>query len=278
MNRYQRQILLREVGETGQQKLAAAKVLVIGAGGRGCPVLQYLTAAGIGTLGIADGDFVSETNLHRQILYCPADIGNLKAEVAARELKRQNPEVAFKVIPDWIIPQNAIAVFKEFDVVVDCTDQIHTRYLINDACVLLDKPIVYGAIHRFEGQVSVFNHQGGPSYRDLFPIPPKPESIPNCNETGVLSVLPGIIGTMQANEVFKIVLGYGEVLGGKLFLFNAKNNTSQTIKFDKPSGICSAPNSIEEFLTLDYLSFCNPNWASCNTEFHKEAQRSTKYD
>ena len=257
MNRYQRQILLNEVGEPGQQKLAAAKVLVVGAGGLGCPVLQYLTAAGVGTIGIVDGDFISESNLHRQILFSPADIGLRKAEVAARVLKRQNPDISLQVIADMLIPQNALEIIQRFDIVVDCTDQIHTRYLLNDGCVLLSKPLVYGALHKFEGQVSVFNYKGGASYRDLFPIPPKPESTPTCNETGVLGVLPGIIGTMQANEALKIILGYGEVLSGKLFLFNARNNTSQIINYAKHEHINNGPESPEELRQWDYLSFCN---------------------
>lgn len=271
MSRYNRQILLHEVGEIGQQKLAAAKVLVAGAGGLGCPVLQYLTAAGVGTIGIVDGDFVSESNLHRQILYGPADIGTNKAEVAARALEGQNPDVAFSIIADMIIPQNAIDIIQEFDIVVDCTDQIHTRYLLNDACVLLGKSLVYGAIHKFEGQVSVFNYQGGATYRDLFPIPPKPESTPNCNETGVLGVLPGIIGTFQANEVLKIILSYGDVLSGKLFLFNAKTNASQHINYSKQKH--NGPENADELRRWDYLSFCNTDLGrSYFAEFRKEAQ------
>ena len=260
VSRYNRQILLSEVGESGQQKLAAAKVLVVGAGGLGCPVLQYLTAAGVGTIGISDGDFVSESNLHRQILYGPADIGNNKAEVAARVLKRQNPDVSFSIIADMIIPQNAIDIIQEFDIVVDCTDQIHTRYLLNDACVLLGKPLVYGAIHKFEGQVSVFNHDGGPTYRDLFPKPPKPESTPNCNETGVLGVLPGIIGTLQANEVLKRILGHGDVLSGTIFLFNAKTNLSQLINFSRHDH--NGPENADELRNWDYIGFCNPTFST----------------
>ena len=260
VSRYNRQILLHEVGEAGQRKLASAKVLVVGAGGLGCPVLQYLTAAGVGTIGIVEGDFVSESNLHRQILYGPADVGVNKAEVAAHVLKRQNPDVSFSIIADMIIPQNAIDIIQEFDIVVDCTDQIHTRYLLNDACVLLGKPLVYGAIHKFEGQVSVFNHDGGPTYRDLFPKPPKPESTPNCNETGVLGVLPGIIGTLQANEVLKRILGHGDVLSGTIFLFNAKTNLSQLINFSRHDH--NGPENADELRNWDYIGFCNPTFST----------------
>jgi molybdopterin/thiamine biosynthesis adenylyltransferase len=261
LSKYDRQITLKEVGEIGQQKLRNANVLVVGAGGLGCPVLQYLTAAGIGSIGIVDGDFVSESNLHRQILFGPADIGKPKAELAALVLKNQNPDVHFNVITDMLIPQNAAEIIEPFEIVVDCTDQIHTRYLINDTCVLLGKALVYGAIHTFEGQVSVFNFKNGANYRDLFPNPPKPNSVPNCNETGVLGVLPGIIGTMQANEVLKIILGYGEVLSGKLFWFSAKHNSSQTIQFEKQAHNKQVPKTIEELKALDYFSYCNPTFS-----------------
>ncbi len=229
-NRYDRQIILDEIGLLGQQKLAASKVLVVGAGGLGCPVLQYLSAAGVGKIGIADADFVSVSNLHRQVLYTTADVGKPKVECAKKRLNELNPEVEILIFETFINPKNATEILKDFDVVVDGTDQIPARYVLNDACVLLGKPLVYGAIHKFEGQVSVFNFKGGPTYRDLFPTPPAAGSILSCAENGVLGVLPGMVGIAQATEVLKIVVGFGQVLSGKLWLFNAKTMESSLIE------------------------------------------------
>lgn len=259
MNRYDRHIKLEEVGESGQQKLTAAKVLVVGAGGLGCPALQYLAAAGVGTIGIVDADFVNESNLQRQVLYRTSDVGKPKAECAAYRLKAMNPQINIKPIVDFVTPKNAIQNVENFDIVVDGTDQIHTRYLLDDTCVLLNKPLVYGAIHKFEGQVSVFNYQSGPTYRDLFPTPPKLGSVPTCSEVGVLGVLPGLIGTAQANEVLKIIIGYGEILAGKLWLFSAKTNESQKIEFTTAKHN-DRPTTKEELEQRDYISFCNPEW------------------
>lgn len=257
MNRYQRHITLKEVGESGQKKLAESSVLVVGAGGLGCPVLQYLTAAGIGKIGIVDGDFVNESNLQRQVLYKTKDIGQPKAACAAKALSELNPEIEIVTISGFITAQNAPDIIASYDIVVDGTDQIHTRYLLDDACWLLKKPLVYGAIHKFEGQVSVFNYQNGPTYRDLFPTPPKPENVPNCSETGVLGVLPGIIGNIQVNEVLKIILEYGDVLAGKLWLFNAKTNNSQTIVFTRQTHK-ERPSTKEALKQRDYMAYCNP--------------------
>ena len=225
--RYDKQIALPEVGEAGQQKLAEAKVLVVGAGGLGCPALQYLVAAGIGTIGIVDGDVVNETNLHRQVLYTNSDVGKPKVEVAAERLYQLNPEVKINTYSDFLTAKNAMDIVANYDLIVDATDNFAARYRINDVCVKLDKPFVYGAIHRFEGQVSVFNYKGGPTYRCLFPEYPTENQIPNCNETGVLGVLPGIVGTHQATEVLKMILGIGEVLSGKLMTLNLLTNSSQ---------------------------------------------------
>ena len=263
MSRYQRHIALDEVGEIGQQKLSNARVLVVGAGGLGCPVLQYLAAAGVGTIGIVDGDFVNESNLQRQILYKTVDVGQPKADCASRALTALNPLVNTKPMADFLTSKNAIEIVDNYDIVVDGTDQIHTRYLLDDVCWLLDKPLVYGAIHKFEGQVSVFNYQNGPTYRDLFPTPPNPESIPTCNDVGVLGVLPGIMGNMQANEVLKIILGYGEVLSGKLWLFNAKTNTTQSIHFTK-SDQPDRPKTNEALSQSDYITYCNPILSKSN--------------
>jgi len=230
LTRYSRHIKLNKVGIDGQEKLKAAKVLVIGAGGLGCPVLQYLTAAGVGTLGIVDGDTVDESNLQRQILFTQADLKKPKAKTAALKLKQQNKHVNFKVVDTHGNKENIIQLISNFDIVVDCTDNFPTRYLINDACILENKPLVFGAIHQFEGQISVFNYQDGPSYRCIFP---EASDTPNCAETGVLGVLPGIIGTFQANEVLKLILDIGDVLKGKLLTINALNYQMSIVEFDK---------------------------------------------
>jgi len=231
LSRYSRHIKLNGVGISGQEKLKAAKVLVIGAGGLGCPVLQYLSAAGVGTIGILDGDKVDESNLQRQVLFAQADIDAPKAKTAALKLKAQNPNVNFKVANTNVTTENILSLIEYFDIIVDCTDNFPTRYLINDACILKDKPLVFGAIHQFDGQVSVFNYKNGPSYRCLFPE--APSDVPNCSEAGVIGVLPGIIGTIQANEVIKIILEIGDVLTGKLLSLNALNYEFSIIEFDK---------------------------------------------
>ena len=231
LSRYSRHIKLNRVGISGQEKLKAAKVLVIGAGGLGCPVLQYLTAAGVGTLGILDGDTIDESNLQRQVLFAQADIDAPKAKTAALKLKAQNPNINFKVANTNVTAENILSLIEDFDIIVDCTDNFPTRYLINDACILKDKPLVFGAIHQFDGQVSVFNYENGPSYRCLFPE--APSDVPNCAEAGVIGVLPGIIGTLQANEVIKIILGIGDVLTGKLLSLNALNYEFSIVEFNK---------------------------------------------
>jgi sulfur-carrier protein adenylyltransferase/sulfurtransferase len=227
--RYQRQIILKEFGESGQQKLLQARVLVIGAGGLGCPVLQYLAAAGIGTIGIVDDDTVSLTNLHRQVLYSVNDIGQPKADKAAAVLRGLNPDVNIIPFNERLTVGNALELFRSFDIVIDGTDNFSTRYMINDACVLSGKPLIYGAISQFEGQVTIFNSSRGNddkpvNYRDLFPQPPKEDEVLNCAEAGVLGVLPGIIGTMMANETIKLITGMGEPLISRLLTFNALSN------------------------------------------------------
>ncbi len=221
MSRYSRHIVLPEIGLEGQEKLSKAKVLVIGAGGLGCPVLQYLAAAGVGTLGIVDFDSVELSNLQRQVLFGTSDVGKNKALVAKERLSDLNDTITIHAYPYRLTHQNALQLFQQYDVVVDGSDNFPTRYLVNDACIITEKPLVYGAIFKFEGQVAVFNYKEGPSYRCLFPEPPKEGSVPNCAEIGVLGVLPGIIGSMQANEVLKIILGLGSVLDGTLLLYNA---------------------------------------------------------
>ena len=233
MERYKRHIVLTEVGQQGQDKLTNANVLVIGAGGLGCPVLQYLTAAGIGTLGIIDFDVVEESNLQRQVIFGNSSIGQNKALAAKERLKDLNPTISIKAYPDKLTSKNVLELFESYDVIVDGTDNFETRYLINDAAILTQKPVVYGAIYKFEGQVSVFNYQNGPSYRCLFPTPPKEGSIANCSEVGVLGVLPGIIGCAQANEVLKIILGFDNILSGTLWCYDSKSTQVSTLKISR---------------------------------------------
>ena len=261
--RYHRQIILPEVGEQGQQKLLEAKVLVIGAGGLGCPVLQYLAAAGVGTIGIVDDDVVALNNLHRQVLYSVHDIGFSKAETAAGLLSRLNPEINIVPYNRRLTTENALDLLNAFDIIVDGTDNFSTRYMINDACVLLGKPLVYGAISQFEGQASVFNYSskqnpGKINYRDIFPNPPNEDAILNCAEAGVLGVLPGIIGSMMANETIKMVTGIGEVLAGRLFTYDALSNQVYTFNLSAGKDTRSLiPKDEQEFIKTDYVWLCS---------------------
>ncbi|EAR00971.1 HesA/MoeB/ThiF family protein [Maribacter sp. HTCC2170] len=229
--RYSRQIILKDFGPNAQHKLSESKVLVVGAGGLGVPVLTYLNAMGVGTLGIVDADTVSITNLHRQVLYDENEVGKHKANVAHRKLSAQNSSTKIRTYNEFLNRDNALKIIKGYDVVVDASDNFPTRYLINDACVILNKPFVYGALHAFEGQISVFNFNNGPTYRCLFPKMPNADEIPNCNEHGVLGVIPGIVGNLQALEVIKVLTGVGEVLSGKLLLYSGLNQSIQKIKF-----------------------------------------------
>ncbi len=250
---YNRHILLDEIGIVGQEKLKSAKVLVIGAGGLGCPILQYLTAAGIGTIGIIDDDEVDQTNLQRQILYTIDDIGKSKSKVASERLSKLNPFIFFKVYEEKLDADNALDLFEAYDIIVDGSDNFPTRYLVNDACVLTGKPLVFGSIFKFQGQVSVLNYNNGPTYRCLFPDPPAPGAVPNCSDIGVLGVLPGIIGSLQANEVIKIIIGLGEILQGKLLYFDTLTMQQQILNFKKNNDI-----EISE-LEEDYDFFCGIN-------------------
>ncbi|WBL24740.1 HesA/MoeB/ThiF family protein [Zunongwangia sp. HGR-M22] len=229
--RYTRQTRLQGFGIVGQQKLAEASVLVVGAGGLGIPVLQYLCGMGVGKMGIVDNDSIDISNLQRQILYTESDIGKSKVEVAKQKLQALNSEIEITTFSTFISTENALEIIENFDVVVDTSDNFATRYLVNDACVILKKPLIYGAIQAFEGQVSVFNYQGGPTYRCLFPEMPNPEEIPDCNENGVLGIIPGIIGSLQALETVKVITGIGETLSGKLVLFDGLSQLQQQIKF-----------------------------------------------
>lgn len=233
MNRYQRHIQLAEIGEKGQQKLKQAKILVVGAGGLGCPALQYLAAAGIGLLGVIDPDRVSLSNLHRQVLFAERDLGENKAFVAKERLQAMNSAVEVKAFPTALSFTNCMEILSEFDLILDASDNFVTRYLINDACVKLGKPMIHGSLYKFEGQVGVFNYHDGPSYRCLFPVPPQKGDVPNCNEVGVLGVLPGIIGTLQAAEAIKLILGIGEPLSGKILHYNLLSHEQRIFSFDR---------------------------------------------
>jgi adenylyltransferase/sulfurtransferase len=227
--RYSRQIALKEFGEAGQQKLLQAKVLMIGAGGLGCAALQYLAAAGVGTIGIIDDDMVALNNLHRQVLYAVNDIGLSKALRAASVLRQLNPDIIIDAFNERLTVSNSLALMNKYDIIIDGTDNFSSRYMINDACVLLNKPLIYGAVSRFEGQVAVFNYpvdnkEAAVNYRDLFPQPPAGGEVANCAETGVLGVLPGIIGAMQAGETIKLITGIGAPLINRLLTYNALNN------------------------------------------------------
>ena len=233
--RYQKHLNLPEIGTQGQLRLKNAHVLVVGAGGLGCPVLLYLTAAGVGRIGVIDPDVVDLSNLQRQVIYTTDEVGNPKAKAAVSHLKRLNPELTFDTHTTTLDISNARAIMGEYDIVVDCTDNFKVRYLVNDVCVTLGKPFVYGAIHRFEGQVAVLNAdlgdgRKGPTYRCLFPEYPNEIEIPNCNDTGVLGVLPGVIGTYQANEVIKLITGIGQPLNEHLLMVDLLAMSQQKIK------------------------------------------------
>lgn len=261
-NRYQRQILLKEFGTGGQDKLLSAKVLVVGAGGLGCPALQYLAAAGVGEIGIVDFDVVSLSNLQRQILYTTDDLGKGKAEIAANKIKALNPEIKVDFFNEKVQNNNAWELISAYDIVLDGSDNFATRYLLNDACVLLDKTLVYGAVLKFEGQVGVFNSMDRKTgikvnYRDLFPVPPKDAL--SCNDVGVLGVLPGIIGTLQAAEVIKLITSIGTPLLNQFMTYNALNNSFYTFEITKQKDAdMQMPLSKEEFLNFNYEWFCNP--------------------
>jgi len=260
--RYQRQTVLKEFGTEGQDKLFQAKVLVVGAGGLGCPALQYLSAAGVGTIGIIDFDVIELTNLQRQTLYSVEDLGKPKAATAAGKLKSFNPDILFPVYNVKLETKNALEIIDEYDVIIDGSDNFATRYLVNDACVLLNKPLVYGAVLRFEGQVGVFNltdQETGcmTNYRDFFPQPPLPSSVPSCNEAGVLGVLPGIIGTMQAAEAIKVITGIGKPLCNKIVSYNLLNNLFYEFSISPAKEVnVNIPKTKLAFLNFNYEWFC----------------------
>ncbi|NRD18648.1 ThiF family adenylyltransferase [Winogradskyella eckloniae] len=246
MERYNRQIQLPQVGKTGQQKLKDTKILVVGAGGLGCAILPYLAASGIENIGIIDGDSIEETNLQRQILYTETSLNQQKVVVAKQQLEALNSNVNIKIYNYYLSGDNALELFKNYDIIIDATDSIHTRYLINDACIITNKPFVYGSIYRFEGQVSVFNYKNGPTYRCLFKN--DKAKVTNCETAGVLGTTVGLIGMLQANEVIKMILETGDVLSGKLLVYNTLNNTQNSINFKKSETI----NIDEAFFNSEY--------------------------
>jgi adenylyltransferase/sulfurtransferase len=256
IRRYGRHLIMPEVGMDGQKKLKAAKVLLIGTGGLGSPLSLYLAAAGVGQIGLVDFDLVDYSNLQRQVIYSVRDVGRPKLEAAKDRILEINPNIRVDSYETKLSSENALEIIKDYDVVVDGTDNFPTRYLVNDACVLLGKPNVYGSIFRFEGQVSVFDSRRGPCYRCLYPEPPPPGLVPSCAEGGVLGILPGVIGTLQATETIKIILGKGEPLVGKLLLFDALKTKFRELKLQKDPDcpICGKNPTIKEL--IDYDAFC----------------------
>jgi len=254
--RYSRHLTLPEVGLAGQSKLKQARVLLVGAGGLGSPAALYLAAAGVGTLGIVDFDVVDRSNLQRQILHGTSDIGTAKTDSARAHLHDINPHVALEMFPERLSSANALEILKRFDLIVDGSDNFPTRYLVNDACVLLAKPMVYGAVFRFDGQVSVFSAQDGPCYRCLYAEPPPPDLVPSCAEGGVLGVLPGIIGSLQALEAIKSIVGVGDSLIGRLLLFDGRRMQFRELELEKDANcpVCGANPTVTSL--IDYEAFC----------------------
>ena len=259
--RYARHYSLKDFGYEGQKKISNAKVFVIGAGGLGCPVLHYLAAAGVGTIGVADDDVVSLSNLQRQVLYSAEDIGRAKASVAGLKLQQLNPDITINSFKMMVNSTNALTLIADYDIVVDCTDNFASRYLINDACVLLNKPLIFGAVYQYEGQVAIFNvvdaSGNKTNYRNLFAIPPNPMEVADCNEAGVLGVLPGIIGIMQAAEAIKLITGIGEALVNKLLTFSMLDYSTFIIDIaDDELDNSGIPKDETEFKATDYNWLC----------------------
>ena len=256
LERYSRHLLLPEVGLRGQERLRASRVLVVGAGGLGSPVALYLAAAGVGRLGLVDFDRVDATNLQRQVIHGTKDVGRPKLDSARERIADVNPFVHVDTHDTRLTSANALDILARYDVIVDGTDNFPTRYLVNDACVLLGKPNVYGSIFRFDGQVSVFDAARGPCYRCLYPEPPPPGAVPSCAEGGVLGILPGIIGTLQSNETVKLLLGIGETLLGRLLLLDALEMRFREVRFAKDPAcpVCSSAPTIRSL--IDYEAFC----------------------
>jgi len=256
IQRYSRHLIMPEVGMDGQLKLKQAKVLCIGTGGLGAPLGLYLAAAGVGRIGLVDFDTVDSTNLQRQILFSTQDVGRPKIAAAADRLRGLNPDIQIDTFETRLTSENALELFKDYDIIVDGTDNFPTRYLVNDACILLGKPNVYGSIFRFEGQITVFGHPGGPCYRCLYLEPPPPGLVPSCAEGGVLGVLPGIVGSIQAAETLKLIIGKGESLVGRLLLFDALAMRFRELKLrkDPECPVCGENPTVTKL--IDYVQFC----------------------
>ena len=254
--RYSRHLIMPEVGMDGQLKIKAAKVLCIGTGGLGAPLGLYLAAAGVGRIGLVDFDVVDTTNLQRQVLFGTSDVGQPKTTAAANRLRNLNPDIRIDTYETQLTSANALELFKDYDIIVDGTDNFPTRYLVNDACVIAGKPNVYGSIFRFEGQITVFGYPGGPCYRCLYPEPPPPGLVPSCAEGGVLGVLPGIVGTIQAAETLKLIIGKGEPLIGRLLLFDALAMKFRELKLRKNPDcpVCGTHPTVTKL--IDYAEFC----------------------
>ena len=254
--RYARHFVLPGFGTEGQKRLRDASVLIVGAGALGSPLAVYLAAAGVGRIGIIDADSVERSNLHRQVLYGEEDIGRLKVERARDRMISVNPNVTVAPIAERLTSENALDIFRGYEIIADGTDNFATRYLVNDAAVLTGRPVVYGSIFRFEGQVTVLNHETGPCYRCLFPVPPLPGEVPNCAEGGVLGVMPGIIGSLQALEVIKIATGIGETLAGRLHMQNGLTGQVRTVRFNRDPScpVCGENPTVHEL--IDYEAFC----------------------
>ena len=288
IQRYSRHLIMPEVGMTGQKKLKSASILLIGAGGLGSPLGLYLAAAGIGRLGLVDFDVVDHSNLQRQVLHTTADVGRPKLQSAAEHLQAINPEVALDLYETHISSANAMELMEPYDIVIDGTDNFPTRYLVNDACVLLGKPNVYGSIFRFDGQASVFHPPHGPCYRCLFPEPPPPGMVPSCAEGGVLGILPGTIGVLQATEAVKLILGTGKSLIGRLMIYDALDMTFREMKIRRnpECPLCGENPTIKEL--IDYEQFCGipsqqedtslsePNWEINVSDLHAQIQGDPK--
>ncbi|MEX0270126.1 molybdopterin-synthase adenylyltransferase MoeB [Leptolyngbyaceae cyanobacterium UHCC 1019] len=268
--RYSRHLILPEVGLEGQKRLKAASVLCIGSGGLGSPLLLYLAAAGVGRIGLVDFDVVDRSNLQRQVIHGTSWVGKPKIQSAKDRILEINPYCAIDLYETRLSAENALQIMEPYDIVVDGTDNFPTRYLVNDACVLLNKPNVYGSIYRFEGQATVFNYEGGPNYRDLYPEPPPPGLVPSCAEGGVLGILPGIIGVIQATETVKIILGKGTTLNGRLLLYNALDMTFRELKL--------RPNPVRPVIEklIDYEMFCGiPQAKAAEAEQQSALQEMT---
>ena len=278
--RYARHLVLPLVGESGQARLLESSVLVVGAGGLGSPALLYLAAAGVGKIGIIDHDSVDISNLQRQVIHVSSEIGEAKAESASRRLYELNGDGQFLPIVERLTETNALSIISEYDVVIDGTDNFESRYLIGDACEILGKPWVFGSVHRFEGQVSTFNHDGGPNYRDLFPAPPPPELAPTCADAGLLGVLPGLVGTIQATEALKIILDIGDSLNGKLLAIDSLTMITRVLTFNRNperatvTALAGDAMQMKSISPLDFVSKKNSGWTPFLLDVRSEREEA----